>query len=61
VSVALAGIYLAAVPWQESDKPWVLVLLFAAQQVLIFARYWLRVVTWASEWFYYGGASADNS
>jgi len=61
VSVALAGIYLAVAPWQESDRPWMLVLLFAAQQVLMFARYWLRVVTWASEWFYYGGANPDNS
>jgi hypothetical protein len=66
--VALLGIYRLLIPWQFVNasapeatwsnfrEPLTLALLFIAQQVIMFGRYWFRVATWASEWSYYSGS-----
>ena len=60
-------IYRLVVPWNiissavgtgreaSSQELLALALLFIGQQLVIFARYWFRVATWASEWSYYEG------
>ncbi len=42
--------------WSHIQEPLMLALLFIAQQVVMFGRYWFRVATWASEWSYYSGS-----
>jgi hypothetical protein len=61
----LLVIYRLLVPWHfintavgsadgaSSQEFLALALLFIGQQLVIFARYWFRVATWASEWSYY--------
>ena len=65
LGLALLGIYRLVVPWEFINtqlggsggwpyrEPLMLALLFIGQQVVMLARYWFRVATWASEWSYY--------
>jgi hypothetical protein len=45
----------SGVPVPHSQDPLGLILLFIAQQLVMFGRYWFRVATWAGEWSYYSG------
>jgi hypothetical protein len=66
--IALLVVYRLVVPWsainatgaagslQQYREPFILALLFLAQQLIMFGRYWFRVATWASEWNFYSGA-----
>ncbi len=61
--LALLGVYRLLFPWGFANaaiageshfrQPLALALLFVVQQLVMFARYWFRVATWASEWSYY--------
>jgi hypothetical protein len=61
--LALLGVYRLLFPWgfinatiaggAHSRVLLALAGLFVVQQVVMFARYWFRVATWASEWAYY--------
>jgi hypothetical protein len=61
--LALLGVYRLLFPWgfinvaiadgSHSRQPLALAVLFVVQQLVVFARYWFRVATWASEWSYY--------
>ena len=55
----LAAVYLLAAPPSDFREPWMLIPLFVIQQVVLIARYWFRVATWASEWSYYSGAKEE--
>jgi hypothetical protein len=68
----LLVVYRLVVPWQiinsavgaghgaSSQELLPLALLFIGQQLVIFARYWFRVATWASEWSYYEGFRSQS-
>jgi len=61
--LALLGVYRLLFPWGlintsiaegSRDRQFLaLGVLFVVQQLVLFARYWFRVATWASEWSYY--------
>jgi hypothetical protein len=61
--LAVLGLYLLSAMWVRPllqgipqgrfREPFMLALLFIGQQVIMFARYWVRVATWASEWTYF--------
>jgi hypothetical protein len=64
--LALLGVYRLLFPWSffnatiaggaHSRVLLALAGLFVVQQVVMFARYWFRVATWASEWSLYASA-----
>jgi len=66
--VALLGVYRLLIPWSYINaatptpswshlrEPLTLALLFLAQQLVMFGRYWFRVAAWASEWSYFAGS-----
>lgn len=61
--LALLGVYRLLFPWgfinaaiadgSHIRELLALAILFGVQQLVMFARYWFRVATWASEWAYY--------
>jgi hypothetical protein len=61
--LALLGVYRLLFPWgfinaaiadgSHIRELLALAILFGVQQLIMFARYWFRVATWASEWAYY--------
>jgi len=63
LGLALLGVYRLLFPWgflnaniaggSHIHVPLALAGLFVVQQLVMFARYWFRVATWASEWSYY--------
>jgi hypothetical protein len=64
--LAVLGLYRLLFPWEFINAtiaggahvrvPLALAGLFVVQQLVIFARYWFRVATWASEWAFYSSA-----
>jgi hypothetical protein len=64
--LALLGVYRLLFPWgfinarigggSQAREMLALVGLLVVQQLVMFARYWFRVATWASEWAYYSSA-----
>lgn len=65
IGLALLGVYRLLLPWGffnsniaggSQIRLWLaLAGLFVIQQLAMFARYWFRVATWASEWSFYSG------
>ena len=68
--LAVLGLYLLSATWVRSllqgipqgrfREPFMLALLFIGQQVIMFARYWVRVATWASEWAYFQNSRMET-
>jgi hypothetical protein len=64
--LALLGVYRLLLPWRfvnasiagasQARELLALTGLLVVQQLVMFARYWFRVATWASEWALYGSA-----
>ncbi len=65
IGLALLGVYRLLLPWgvinsniaggSHIRESLALAGLLVVQQLVMFARYWFRVATWASEWSYYSG------
>jgi hypothetical protein len=63
IGLALLGVYRLLLPWGSINaniaggshirESLALASLLVVQQLVMFARYWFRVATWASEWSYY--------
>ena len=63
IGLAILGVYRLLFPWETINsniaggsqirESLALVSLLVVQQLVMFARYWFRVATWASEWSYY--------
>jgi hypothetical protein len=63
IGLAILGVYRLLFPWETINsniaggshirESLALVSLLVVQQLVMFARYWFRVATWASEWSYF--------
>ena len=58
-ALALLGVYRLLMPLVAFWTPWGIVALFLLQQLVMFARYWFRMATWAGEWALYSESGSD--
>ncbi len=58
-ALALLGLYRLLMPLVPAGTSWGIMALFLLQQLVMFARYWLRMATWAGEWALFSGSSND--
>lgn len=58
-ALALLGLYRLLMPLVPAWTSWGIMVLFLLQQLVMFARYWFRMATWAGEWALFSGSSND--